>query len=250
MSFLINPFVFVTAGGGGPSFDETNGLWRIRAASESYADNDLVGTATDLFGNGMDWTATGADRPIFKTNQINGHAAYRFLTKRSFGPNLSGLGLTEIDVFIVVWVDTDPPALGGETGLWTLNNHDGTFSAGAYPYIDGTIYEAAFLSGLSDQRMTVNPTPTLASPRLYRVTAKTGSNNYTMDLDGVNIATATRATLQFPSAPELGNSRNDSAGNSLHGYIAEFFAFSTKCDATQFGTIRDYCNDFYSMSVV
>lgn len=239
---------------GAPSFDETNGLWRIAAVAESYADNDDVILATDLFGNGFDWTAISTDAPTFKTNQINGHPAFRFSTTiprpitRLLGPDLSGLGLTEIDLFVILWIDTDPPA--GNQGLWVMNNRVGAHSAGTYTLTDGTLLEAACLSGATDIRLSVNPTPSLTIPRLYRVTAKTGTNNYELSLDGTSLVTGTRNTLEFPGVTKLGVSENDSAGISFTGYVADFFAFSQKCDATQFGTIRDSLNDFYGLSIV
>lgn len=47
------------------------------ASLETYADDDLVGVATDLSGNGRDATAAGTARPTFKTGVANGRAVYR-----------------------------------------------------------------------------------------------------------------------------------------------------------------------------
>ena len=101
----------------------------------------------------------------------------------------------------------------------------------------------------TDSRLTVNPTPSLAAWRLLRVTAKTGSNNYKMDLDGTNIASGTRSTLEFPTARALGKSSSSGADFYLNGNVAEFLAFGTKRDATQTAEIRDYMNDYYALSI-
>jgi hypothetical protein len=46
-------------------------IW-LDASQESYANNDPVSTFTDWSGNGNNFTASGAARPAFKTNRING----------------------------------------------------------------------------------------------------------------------------------------------------------------------------------
>src|SRR4051812_40492914 len=53
-------------------------VW-FKADSESYANNDAVGTVTDRSGNSRNATqATAAQKPTFKTGIQNGLPVYRF----------------------------------------------------------------------------------------------------------------------------------------------------------------------------
>lgn len=53
-------------------------LWQ-RARSESYANNDAVGTITDYSGLGRNFTqSTASKKPTFLTSQINGQPAFSF----------------------------------------------------------------------------------------------------------------------------------------------------------------------------
>ncbi len=57
----------------------TNLVFWLRASNEAGSDGTLLGTLTDLSGNGHNFTqATGANKPILKLNQINGQSAYYF----------------------------------------------------------------------------------------------------------------------------------------------------------------------------
>lgn len=169
-------------------------------------------------------------------------------TDRATGVDLSGLGLSEVDIYVVVIANADPATGGVPYGLWRLNNADYANAHTRYPDTGGTIRQTAFLPS-GQASLDVNPTPSLAAWRLLRVTAKTGSNNYTMDLDGTNIATGTRTSLVFPTAPELGRASDNGGTVEFHGLVAEFFAFSTKCGSTQLGTIHSYLNSFYGFSL-
>jgi hypothetical protein len=232
-------------------FDYTNLLWRVRAADLALSNNDPVSTWFDLYsGSSRNWAASGSERPLFKTNIINGHAALYFQPSRMFGPDLSGLGLTEADIYILPKLDNDPPSSAPNSGLWRFN--DGVSASAATHYRfpgDSNIYQSAFIN--DGNRLTANPASSLASPRLYRVVAKTGTNNYEMFLDNVSLNTMTQGTIVFPSSTELG--RSASNGGSVQafivGHIAEFFAFSAKCGSTQNGTIVSYVNSYYGLSI-
>lgn len=245
--------VSAPSGGGVSDFDPTGILWRIRAADiTGFVDNDVINTNwLDTSGNGRHWSPNNT--PRYRTNVINGHPVVRFSQGGSgndwfAGPNLSGLGLTEIDLFMLVKMTNDPAASSTASGFWH-NNNPHVQGATHFPFTDGVIYMGAHIVTSTDSRVAVNPTPSLAAWRLLRVTAKTGTNNYTIDLDGVNIATATRNNLVFTSDNRLGESRNDSTGFYLSGDVAEYFAFSVKRDATQTTEIHDYLDSFYATSL-
>lgn len=249
MSCLINPYVF--AAGGVTGFDFTNMLWRVRGDEIGLADEAGLDTVAwqDMTANNFDWTFNDC---TYKTNEINGHAAVFFggnsTNDHATGPNLSGAGLTEIDVFAVLIANADP-AVTGPYGLWTFNDADYVNAHTQYPDGSGNIHMTAFLPS-GQARLTVNPTPSVAVWHLLRVVAKTGSSNYEIFIDGTSIATGTRTSLVFPAVTVLAQASDSGGTAGWWGMVAEFFAFSTKCDSTQTGTIRDYVNSYYGLSVV
>lgn len=260
MTMLINPYVFAAAGGG--DFNETDLLWRVRADDLVLSDGDPVVTWTDLSGNGRDWAqATSARRPTLQTNEVNGHAAVQFATASSQyldGPDLSGLGLTEADVFIVLKSASDPHSATSKVGLWLLGDINASFlSLTEWPATDGLIKEGAFYpNGPPNSRIQNDFASSLTSWRLYRVTAKTGldggvTNNYRHYLDGTLGDSRNMSSLSFGATTHLGRTVWNSGGSTSHwdGMVAEFFCFSQRLGSTQYGTVRDYVNDFYGLSV-
>jgi len=133
-------------------------------------------------------------------------------------------------------------------GLWNLNSANYSAALTNYPNTSGVIKMTALLPS-TESSLDNDPTPALTSWRLLRVTAKTGTNNYSMDLDGSNLATGTKTTLTFPATTHLGRSVSNLGSTWMRGYVAEFFAFSAKCGATQLGTIHSYLNSFYGFSL-
>jgi hypothetical protein len=231
-----------------PDFDYTNLLWRVRAADLALSNDDPITTWFDLYsGSNRNWTQIGGDPvPLLKTNQINGHPTAYFDTKHLGGPDLSGLGLTEADVYILIKADSDPSVSLATSGLWVFNDKISANALATYPFTDGTIFQTAFIG--DGNRLSDNPTPSLTSWRLYRVVAKTGTNNYEHFLDNVSLSSRTQATLQFVASTELGRSEAG-AQAFLKGHVAEFFAFSQKCGSTQNGTIINYINSYYALSI-
>lgn len=236
-------------------FDDTGILWRVRSDDVvGLSDADLLTTWEDLTANNLDWTGSGS-KPNYEAS-VDGHAAVRFNragNANTFltGPDLSGLSLTEIDVFVIPKLGADPPASDSVSGLWKLNNGSGADQATGYPFASTgpDIYQSAFLP-TGATRLIVNPTPSLASWRLYRICAKTGTNNYEHWLDGTSLSANTQSTLEFPSVTELGRSVSSGGNFYLSAWVREFFAFDTKRDATQVTEIKDYVNGYYTdMSV-
>lgn len=235
------------AAGGGDDFDYTNLLWRIRADDLVLSNDDPVGTFSDTSGNGRDWTEA-TNRPIYKSS-IDGRPAVSFsgfLGQQLLGPNLSGLGLSEIDLYIIPKANADPTnGSSFNWGLCTFNN-GGTGMAMLYPYQDSNIYQACFLPD-GTGKPTGNPTPSLAAWRLLRTQAKTGTGNYKTDVDGTNVITSTQASLVFPAVTKLGPSEPGISGTF---HLRECFALSAVAGSTQYGTISSYINSYYpDMSV-
>lgn len=202
----------------------------------------------DMTANNRDWTFNDS---VYKTNEINGHAAVFFggnsSNDHAVGPNLSGAGLTEVDVFVVLIANADP-ATSGPYGLWTFNDADYVNAHTQYTDGSGNIHMTAFLPS-GQARLTVNPTPSTAVWHLLRVVAKTGSNNYEIFIDGVSIATGTRTSLVFPAVTVLAQASDSGGTAGWFGMVAEFFAFDTKTAGSQLTSIHDYVESFYGISL-
>ena len=253
MSLIINPY-FVAPAGGGADFDYTNMLWRVRAADiTGKSDNDSLDTVVwlDTSGNSRNWTFHAC---LYRTNQVNGHPAIQFGGQINddyvTGIDISALSLSEIDVYLVVQALNDPPGSNSNAGLWQMCPTGSSYYAvSLYPTIAGNIEDGAFTPATSDQRVIGNPTPSLTSWRLYRVVAKSGTNNHQSFVDGTTLATRTD-TPSFPTSSRLGkNQDGDGLTFWFQGMQAEFFAFSTKAIGSQYTSIKDYVNSYYGLSV-
>ncbi len=215
-------------------------IW-LAADMDSYADNDPVGTAVNG-GSGGDWTASGSNRPTYKTSITpTTKPVYRFDGSDDFltGPdNLSGL--TAGSAFIVVKIVTDPPASSNQSGLWTM----GTQNSMLYPFTDGKIYEDCLIDTRPD---TGDPTLDLASAfRVYTVTAASGDfNTY---LDGtLHFNSTTSITVAASPIPRIGAS--GAGGGSptfrLEGDIAAFIVYDTVLSSGDRGDVTTYLTNRY-----
>lgn len=180
--------------------------------------DDPIATAVDTSGNSGDFTqATSGKRPALRggASLLNGHLVVEHDGSNDTfdGPDLSGL--TNGHAFIVVKIDTDPPAAGGFTGLWTFGtNLDNTH----FPYTDGNIYDGF----ATTVRKTVgNPGPSLTSWRIYEVRSAAG--DWEALLDGISLFSTATNTVGFRAAPKLGSDGGE--GVFLDGRWAYFAIF-------------------------
>jgi hypothetical protein len=71
-------------------------------AVTGLSDGTGIGTASDVTGNGNTFTqATGINRPLYRTNQINGLPAAQFVSSDSLGSAVSASLLTEGFVAVI-----------------------------------------------------------------------------------------------------------------------------------------------------
>jgi hypothetical protein len=192
--------------------------------------------------NSRHWTETnGANKPTYKTNQINSLAAARFAgSPRAFGtgPNMSAL--TNGHIFLIVKIDADPAASSATSGLWrigtdaTQNDH--------YPFTTGQI----FMGPGTNLRVTMaNPTTNLTNWNVLEIV--TNSSDYRAILNGSEtLFTAPIATIAYTSTPKLGNSINTPY---LVGYIAGMYMFSAKL-TTDRSTMVSYINSRFALSMI
>jgi len=215
--------------------------WESDNGTGGVSDGDKVSTWTDLSGEANDGTASGTQRPTYKTNQINSLPAVRFEASTFLEylniPN-SFSALTEIQAFLVVKLEADPPAAGAYAGLWLFSS---TSTETLFPFTDNTIYDSF---GSSARKTTVNPTPSLASWRLYSVTSKSGE--WTSYLDGTQLYTTATNTVGIGTAPVIGRS---SASYWFDGDIAFFVICSPVITGTDLTNMKTYIANKYALTI-
>jgi hypothetical protein len=202
--------------------------------------NGFAVVIRDQSGGGRNSTQTSTDAQpqIVESGsvitQMNGRASMVFDGDNDFFnlPDLSDL--TEGEVFWVVRAANDPP-LAEKSGSWRC----GTGQENTYPYSNGIIYDGF---GSTARKTTVNPTPSLASPRLYNVLSKSGE--WTSRLDGSQLYTTATNTTSFPSSDnKLGAS---STSLFFDGDTSEFLLYDTD-KSTDRTAINTNIGGFYNI---
>ncbi len=186
---------------------------------------------------------TASEQPLFQSSGINslGCAELDSSTEEYFDVTDDTLSaLTAAEVFIVVVLNTDPPALVA-TGLWTFGDTGSTKTH--FPLnTDEVIYDGF---GTTVRKTTVDPTPLLTTPRCYNVV--TTSSEWTSELDGTQLFTTGTNTVGFRST-SLRLGANPDASNFLDGQIGELVMFDTKLSAPDKASMETYIEDKWAVT--
>jgi hypothetical protein len=209
--------------------------WFDATDISGIADEVGIDTWEDQSGNSND--ADRITRPTYETTtSFNGHPAVEFNgTNQHFRlSNMAGLDAAE--VFIVLAIDNDPPALA-QSGLWDIGsaNNDALF-----PYTNGNIYENFGSTNRKDNIAA----PDLTSPRLYNI--GTASGNYYICMDADTLKSLTSNTVGFKTTPYLGRSYS---GNYLDGQIAEMVVYKKILNKVQKKIINNYFASKYGLTL-
>lgn len=226
-------------------------LWQDSArTTRAGADGDPVGSWDDASAAGSHATqATAASRPAFKTGILNGQPVLRFAAGTtdptsdwlSFAHDLM-LGVAAATAFVVVKLNTDPPATQAKTGLWCFGLQ-GASSSTHFPYTDGTIYDKF---GTSARKTTVNPSPSLTSSRIYAVV--TAPSDWRSYLDGSLLFSTGTNTVSWHADPTLGNAQDTGGGAWLDGDAAEFIIYTAVLTKTQLDQVGGYLSAKYAIN--
>lgn len=184
-------------GGGGGSGDPLAYLeWDASAITGISDGASLPYTSVlDQSGNGRHATAmnTSTSGPSYAANGLGtGKPTMYFPSDSMFRfPDLTGL--TEADIFVVVKRDNDPVELSDNTfgpilRLGTSGSHM------LFPANDGNWYDDA---GSSTMHTVGNPSPSLATARLYNVIST--PTEWTARLDTTQLYTTATNTVAFPA---------------------------------------------------
>jgi hypothetical protein len=226
-------------GGGGPGGVAGLHIW-YDAEAEGLANNTVVTALVDQSGNARNASVdSGQTGPTIKTGIVNGLAVYRWngTTDRMLMPDLSALA--SATGFVVVKVDTDPPADVAQSGLWYIGSStDSTH----FPYLDGTVYDQF---GTNTRKTTVNPTPSLSAAfRIYE--AKSASGAWASRLDGASLFSTATNTPGFASAPVLGANY---ASIFHDGDIAAFLLYTPALSDADASLVRAALGTTYGITV-
>jgi MYXO-CTERM domain-containing protein len=184
--------------------------------------NASAGTWFDISGAGNDGTqATPANRPALVTGVTpNGGSVVRFDgTNDSINlPAGFGGSFSAAEAFIVVSIDADPPAAGGQTGIWKF----GTSGSGThFPWTDGVIYDGF---GSNSRKTTANPTTPLTDLNVYNVSSAPGA--WQSFINNVPFHGPVANTVAFNGSPTLGGGGGGGGPFYLDGDIAELRIYS------------------------
>lgn len=229
-------------GGGSSDPSGITGLlawWKADALSA--ANNDALATWPDSSSNGLDITQSNtSNKPVFKTNQINGKPAIRF-DGNNFFTRSGGLfdTATGAEIFAVFKTDYDPPPYWEWSGAWSFG---GQYDSMNLPSDNGVIYDIF----CTNSRKTVgNPTPSLTSWRLYNAASKDGE--WTARLDGTQLFTTATNTFW-----QLGNvyvGRSTSYMITMVGSIAEIVLFSKVLSGADRASVNSYISGKYGLTI-
>jgi hypothetical protein len=232
-------------GVGGASFSPPSisgmKLW-LKADALVLNDGDAVGTWADSSANANDaMQATAANKPTFKTNIVNGKPVVRFDGVNDYLnlPNAFS-GLTAAEVFIVLRLANDPPAVDTKTGLWTFgsdaqNTH--------FPYTDGVVYDQF---GTTARKNTGDPTTDFAAAfRLYNVVSQAGE--WTSRINTTQHYTTATNTVGFTTAPLLGYGNVGGGNYYLDGDVAEALLYDSVLSGSNRASVENYLNGKYAL---
>jgi hypothetical protein len=188
--------------------------------------------------------------PLFRTNQINGHAATRFeagrniKTPRGPGPGFNNRFSTDLIVahtFFIVRVDNDPPANNLQSGFHfnTSLTDVGGFAEELFPFTNGVVHENW---GSTTRQDCGNPATALTQWNVYEIF--TGPGEYIVRLNGTDLPNSPFAvnTVGWPTGDAGWVGVNINPLRFMEGDIAGIYVASAKL-TTDRTTLIDYFND-------
>lgn len=242
MSFIINPYVFGSGGGGSnPTFPTIADVWEWwEPEREGLAADAAITTLTGQVapGAGHNWGQTdAAEKPQFKTNVINGLGAALFGGADHMA-DVDPSALTAAHWFIVIKNTLATTA----TTPWKLGT-----SASADHYgltADNKIYCGVFST---TRRDCGDPAADLTGWRVLE--AISTSSEYTVNLDGTQLFTSGTNTVGSPSNCALGANSTTGSGAWNNGHIAGIYIFSAKLGTTDRNLMVTYLNARWGLSM-
>jgi hypothetical protein len=193
-------------------------LWYQADTLSGLNDNDPITTWPDASGGGNNATASGATRPLYRTNIINSLPAVRFIgTAGHFFdlPEFFSGTETAAEKFMLLSATNDP-GINPYWGSWRFTGDN----INLYPYLDGNVYEQ-FCSNIRPN--VGSPSASLQSFLIYNIRSTT--NVYIINWNGLNIHNSASNTFTTAGLTRrLG--RSGPEPHWFDGYICEVMVFN------------------------
>lgn len=226
-------------------------LTYLNPATIAQADNTTLALGyvwEDSSGNGNSWTHGGDSvKAVYRTSLgPNGRPAIQFNDATALGQttgpyfsraDLSG-GLTEMDCFVVIKLDSDPPVQTWQTGLWQMGTD--TANVDHTPWTDGTIYQGW---GLNTRQTLTNPATSFTNWTVYNISFATNGDYriYINNNTASPFYSANHATKSFPATWRLGREVNNASNNYyLKGLMSEFVFFNRVLTPAERTAVYEY----------
>lgn len=256
MSFIINPYRFAVAGGGGPQPSDVANLelWLKADAITGLSDGAQITTNwPDSSGNSRNATAVAGgtgNKPTWQATA--GPNSMPAVKPKGAGstddagwftlPNFM-TGFTAGDIFVVMQKITKssavPSRCGPPLGDWGSTTDDYFCFQGDSKIYDGT--------GSSLRKTTVDPGDITTNAFVYEVRTASGAwSNYK---NGTQLFTTATNTVAFGSAPFVGHTTTNA--KLYDGFISEIIFYSRVLDDTteRKAVIHAYLNTKYGFSL-
>lgn len=205
------------------------GWWDATDSADfTFSSGTLISQWDDLSGNANNWVqATVTNQPTLTSGAVVFNGTDNFLG----GPDFSAL--TAAEIFIVIQIDTEPPAADEQTGLWEMgSSNDNTH----FPFTDSNIYDG-FAS--STRKSTGNPTEALTSYVIYNVIST--SSEWTSNINGTqHFTTATNTVGWNTSEQFLGRGTNSPPTVFLDGNVKFVIILPTKLSSANRANMVSY----------
>lgn len=209
-------------------------LW-LKADDLGLADDDLVSSWTDSGPNGYTPTASGVNRPTYKTGIQNGLPIVRFdggSDQMAFPSTAATMmGSSAAGTFFAVLkndIDTGT-ARGAPFGHWGSNA-----SSDHLPFSDGNIYSGL---GSTARKNCGNPSSTLIAWRPHCVITAASNFRYYIEGGTAFFSTGTNTVGWSTSAPSMGKS----VGSYwFDGDLGEAIVYDTALSAADLNIVGDY----------
>lgn len=238
-------------------------LW-LKADSLSLNDGDPVSTWTDSSGNGHDFTGTGSNRPIYKTNIINStKPVLRFASASTQYLVSSAIDLTAASG-VTVFVVTTNITSGAQYFLLEHSVNAGTNNGGFYIVrLAGDNIEALTRGGgvnasaqsnvTATTRVSVTTLPRLVTAAINKSRSTEEVTNWVngLYLGGLE-GSATGRSADNDTGSAMGNfafylGARGGATNPLNGDIAEVLIYSRVVTSRERDRVSLWLNDKYDL---
>ena len=230
--------------------DSIVGWWD--ADDIAIADGAEIASWTDRIGAVIATAQGVTTKPLYQTNEFNGHSVVQFVTTNEVQtegdhftlPNTFLNGQSAASAFMVFNKTLDFPVNFSDGAMFDGFHNDATGSRNSHqPYQDGVIYEHF---GTSARKTTVDPTPVLTSARIYSV--HSAASDFRTYLDGTQLFSTGTNTVQTGTGTNTKKFGNTSAGTGVKGKLACILFFNAALSTQDRQKVEGYLAHRYGLA--